>query len=279
MKPRHLISRVFLAAALLLFMAAVLFPIYWALRTALLPKEHIATTPLIYAPFPPSGESFREVFTNRDFLLSVKHSALVAGGATLLSLVLGAMAACALGRYRFPGRRPLLLLLLSMTMFPQIAVVGALYNLALRLKLYDTEIGLMLSHLLLTLPFTVWVLTSFFKALPRELEESAYVDGASPFQTFWRVLLPLAAPGIATTGILAFITSWNEYLFALSLTTARGARTLPVAIAQFTGVAQYETPWGQIMAASLLATAPLILVVLLFQRLIVGGLTAGSVKG
>ncbi|CAN5319859.1 carbohydrate ABC transporter permease [soil metagenome] len=262
-----------------MLLIVVFGPVYWALNTALLPKEKLGATPAAYLPIPPRTDSFSAVIHYGPFLNSLWNSVLVAGGAALISVLLGSFAACALGRYQFRGRRAILYLLLSMSIFPQIAVVGALFHLSQQTGLYNTRTGLLLSHLLLTLPFTIWVLTTFFRAMPVELEESAYVDGATPFQTFWKILLPLSAPGIATTGILAFIASWNEYLFALSLTADNKARTATVIIAQFKGTMQYEIPWGEIMAASLLATAPLIVVVLIFQRFIVGGLTAGGVKG
>lgn len=164
-------------------------------------------------------------------------------------------------------------------MFPQIAIVGALFQMITQLGLYNTRMALILVYLLMTLPFTVWVLATFFRSLPTELEESAYVDGASPFQTFWRILLPLSAPGLVTTGILAFIQAWNEYLFALSFTSDERARTVPPVVANFSGETQYAIPWGEIMAGSLLATAPLVILVFLFQRRIISGMTAGAVKG
>jgi trehalose/maltose transport system permease protein len=207
------------------------------------------------------------------------NSAIVAAVTTAICLLIGSLAACALARYRMRGRGVLLALILAMTMFPQISVVGAVYTVISNLGLHNRLGGLILSYLLFTLPFTVWVLTNFFRSLPRELEESAYVDGAGPWQAYWRILLPLAAPGMATTGLLAFIASWNEYLFALSLTVTDAAWTVPVAIANFSGLSLHETPWGPIMAASVLVTLPLVLLVLIFQQRIVEGMTAGAVKG
>lgn len=270
--------------ALFLFCVAVaviytVFPVYWALNISLLPKGRATTLPLQYIPFPPDFSNYVSVFKQSIYVRALWNSVIVAGGATLLSLVIGSLAACAIGRFRFRGRRPLMYIVLSMTMFPQIAVVGALYQMILMLDLYNTRSALILTYLITTLPFTVWVLSSFFKSLPRELEESAYVDGASPFQTFWRILLPLSAPGLVTTGLLAFIQSWNEYLFALSFTADKTAKTVPLVIAQFPGESQHEIPYGEIMAGSLVATVPLIILVLIFQRRIVAGMTAGAVKG
>jgi trehalose/maltose transport system permease protein len=172
-------------------------------------------------------------------------------------------------------------LMLSMTIFPQIAILGALYTMVNNFHIYNSLKSLILTYMILVIPLTVWVLTSFMRALPRDLEEAAYVDGASPFQTFWRVILPLVAPALVTTGMLAFIASWNEFLFALSFTETPDKHTVPVAITSFTtgrgGTFQY--PWGEVMAATLIVTVPLIALTLILQRRIVAGLTAGAVKG
>jgi trehalose/maltose transport system permease protein len=215
------------------------------------------------------------------FRHALLNSTIVAGSVTLISLVIGAFAAYALGRFSFKGRTPVLYLVLSMTMFPQIAVLGSLYNMINRFGLYNRLGSLILTYLIFTLPFTVWVLTSFFRALPRELEEAAYVDGATPFQTFYQVLLPLAAPGLVTTGLLAFIAAWNEFLFAISFTQTPDKRTVPFAIFSFTPQTGggFEQPWGQMMAGTVVVTIPLIVLTLIFQRRILAGLTAGAVKG
>jgi trehalose/maltose transport system permease protein len=183
-----------------------------------------------------------------------------------------------MGRLKFRGRTPVMYLILSMTMFPQIAILGSLFQMIRAAGLYDRLPALVIAYLTFTLPFTVWVLANFFKAMPGELEEAAMVDGATPFQAFIRILLPLAAPGLVTTGLLAFIAAWNEYLYALTFTQTR-ARTVQPAIASFTGNTQFELPWGNILAASVLVTLPLVVLVLIFQRKILAGLTAGAVKG
>jgi len=255
------------------------FPFYWAINASLLSERLIFEPPLHYAPIPPTAEHYRGAFRNPTFVASLRNSAIVAGGTTILALAIGSMAACALGRYHMRGRQGVLMLILAMTMFPQISVLGAVHAIISRLGLYNTHFGLILSYMLFVLPFTVWVLTNFFRSLPKELEESAYVDGATPFQTFVKILLPLSLPGLATTGILAFIAAWNEYLFALALTITDKAQTVPVAIANFAGQGMHETPWGQIMAASVVVTLPLIVLVLIFQRRIIAGMTAGAVKG
>jgi trehalose/maltose transport system permease protein len=172
-------------------------------------------------------------------------------------------------------------LMLSMTIFPQIAILGALYTTISRLHLYDKLGALIFSYLIFTLPFTVWVLTSFMRALPGDLEEAAYVDGATPIQVFWKVLLPLIAPGLVTTGLLAFIAAWNEYLYALSFIQSPSKYTVPLAITNFVGKSgsTFVVPWGQIMAATVVVTLPLILATLILQKRILAGLTAGAVKG
>jgi trehalose/maltose transport system permease protein len=171
--------------------------------------------------------------------------------------------------------------MLSMTIFPQIAILGALYTTVTKFNLYDTLGALIFTYLIFTLPFTIWVLTSFMRALPGDLEEAAYVDGATPLQVFWKVLLPLIAPGLVTTGLLAFISAWNEYLYALSFIQSPSKYTVPLAITSFvsnTGSA-FAVPWGQIMAATVIITLPLVLLVLILQKRIIAGLTAGAVKG
>jgi trehalose/maltose transport system permease protein len=194
-----------------------------------------------------------------------------------VSLALGA--AYALGRVAFRGRSFLLLLVLAVSMFPQVAVLSGLFELIRALGLYNSLRALTLSYLIFTLPFTTWVLTTFMRELPRELEEAAIVDGATPWITLTRVFLPLMGPALAATCLLAFIVAWNEFLFALTFTLANEVRTVPVAIALITGASQYELPWGKIMAASVTVTVPLIVLVLVFQRRIVSGLMAGAIKG
>jgi trehalose/maltose transport system permease protein len=204
---------------------------------------------------------------------------IVATTTTALALVFGSFAAFALGKLRFRGKTPSLYVVLSMTMFPQVAVLTGLYAVIRTLQLSAIP-SMIISYMIFTLPFTVWVLTAFFQGLPDEIMQSAQVDGATPFQTFRMILLPLTAPALVTTGLLAFINAWNEYLFALTFTTIEvDARTVPVAIALFTGEISFQEPFGEIMAAAVLVTIPLLVLVLIFQRRIIAGLTAGAVKG
>ena len=196
-----------------------------------------------------------------------------------ISLFLGVTGAYALGRIAFRGRGMLLVTILAVSMFPQVAVLSGMFELIKLAGLYNHLPGLVLANMILTLPFTVWVLTTFMKELPKEIEEAAIVDGATPFLIIRRVFLPLLWPALVTTGLLAFIASWNEFLFALTFTLSNEQRTVPVAIALISGATKYDLPWGNIMAASVTVTLPLIALVLVFQRKIVAGLTAGAVKG
>ncbi len=264
----------------LIFLYA-LFPFYWALRSSFTPDQDLFKTPVQYFPANPTLHQFREVLSSHFFLRALLNSTIVAGSVTLMALVLGSLAGFALGRFRFRGRSATLYLMLSMTIFPQIAILGALYTMITRFHIYNTLWALILSYMIFTLPLTVWVLTSFMRALPRDLEEAAYIDGASPLQVFYRVLLPLVAPGLVTTGLLAFIAAWNEFLYALSFEETPNHFTVPVAIVNFTGKtgSVFQVPWGQIMAATIVVTVPLIVLTLLLQRRILAGLTAGAVKG
>lgn len=280
-KTLHLLNRAAFYALLAVIGIFTLFPYYWAFVSSLKGNGELFQTPVTYWPQAPTFENYRLVLSNQDFLLALVNSAYVCGATVLLSLVLGSLAAYVLGRINFRGRTAMLYVILSMTMFPQIAVLGGLYTMVTRLGLYNRLEALVITYLLFTLPFTVWVLTNFFKSLPAELEEAAVVDGATPMQTFWIVLLPLAAPGIVTTGLLAFISAWNEFLYALSFTQTPDKYTVTRAIFSFHGTSgsAFEIPWGQMMAATVLVTVPLILLVLVFQRKIVAGLTGGAVKG
>ena len=257
----------------------LVFPFYWALNSALKTQTELIQTPATYWPQDPTLINFRAVFQNANFMRGLLNSVIVAGSVTALSLIVGAFAGFALGKLRFRGRTPSLYVILAMTMFPQIAVLAGLYSVITVLGL-PAMASMILSYMIFTLPFTVWVLTAFFKGLPTSLLQAAQVDGASMMQTFVQILLPLTAPALVTTGLLAFIQAWNEYLFALTFTSIEPtARTVPVSIALFSGQIARQQPFGEIMAASIIVTVPLIVLVLIFQNRIVEGLTAGAVKG
>ena len=281
---RHrLFSRVLFYLVVLIIWLYIIFPFYWAFRSAISPDTELFATPVQYFPQHPTFSNFSLVLGNSDFTKALLNSTIVAVSVSAIALVFGANAAYVLGRFGFRGRRTMMYLILSMTMFPQIAVLGALWNMINQFGFYDHLYALVLTYLVFTLPFTVWVLTTFFRALPSELEEAAYVDGASPFQTFWKIMLPLVAPGLVTTGLLAFISAWNEFLYALSFIQSPENRTVPLAIFNFvpaTNVgSNFVTPWGQMMAATVVVTIPLVVLTLIFQRRILAGLTAGAVKG
>ncbi len=262
-----------LRTAALLLIAA---PLYWAAVASLTPEQQLFEgVPLL--PLRPVLDHYRALFTERAFWLPIRNSLVVAGTTTLLCVGLGAFAAYALARLRFRGRRALLVGVLAVSMFPQISIVSPLY-LALRaVGLIDTYPGLVLPYLTFAMPLTVWLLVGFFRQLPAEIEEAALVDGASRLRVLVQIVLPLAAPALATTAILTFVYCWNEFLFALSFTLGPERQTVPVAIALFRG--QYQVPWGQVLAAAVVATTPVAALVLAFQRRIVQGLVSGAVKG
>jgi len=266
-----------LVVAIILFY--VLFPFYWAVKTSLTPAGDLARTALDWFPDRPVLSNYLEVFRAQPFGRNLVNSLMVAVGTVLVSLLLSAPAAYALGKFRFRGKVLLMYVILAVSVFPQIAVLPGLYAVVKWLHLYNTWLALILSYLIFTLPFTVWTLTTFVREIPTELEEAAVIDGASPLVTLFRVLLPVMTPALVTTGLLAFINAWNEFLFALTFTSDNSARTVPVAIGMFTGASQHESPFALLMAASVVVTVPLIALVLIFQRKIVEGLTAGAVKG
>jgi trehalose/maltose transport system permease protein len=253
------------------------FPFYYAILSSMRSGSALFQVTLWPDNFDLSN--YVAVFREQPFARNIFNSIVVAVTVVLISLFLGVTAAYALGRVPFRGRGLLLMTVLSVSMFPQVAVLAGMFELIRAVGLYNTLPGLMLANLILTLPFTVWVLTTFMRELPRELEEAAFVDGATPWVVVRRVFLPLMWPALVTTGLLAFIAAWNEFLFALTFTLSNEQRTVPVAIALITGASQHELPWGNIMAASVIVTLPLVALVLIFQRKIVAGLTAGAVKG
>jgi len=266
-------AMVALLAALMVF---TLFPFYWALVSSFTRDAALFRDPSLW-PREIILDHYRALFDERDFFTPIRNSLIVAGTTTLFCLIVGTLAAYALARLEFRGKAAIMAFILAVTMFPQISIVSPLYLLLRSLRLIDTYPGLIMPYMTFAMPLTVWVLTGSIRQIPRDLEEAAHVDGASRRQSFTKILLPLAVPSLATTGILTFIYCWNEFLFALSFTLGPERQTVPVAIALFRG--QYQVPWGQILAAAVVATAPVAAMVLLFQRRIVQGLTAGAVKG
>ena len=273
---RKILSRTAFYLLMAVIVLYAVFPFYWAIVSSFKPGSQMFRVD--FFP-PPDLANYKAVFTEQPFEQNILNSLIVAFSTVILSLALGILGAFALGRIRFKGRSLILFSILGVSMFPQVAVLSGMFELVRALGLYNRLPALILSYLIFTLPFTVWVLTTFIRALPKELEEAAIVDGAKPFTIVTKVFLPLLTPALVTTGLLAFIAAWNEFLFALTFTLSGEQRTVPVAIALISGASTYELPWGNIMAASVVVTVPLILLVLFFQRRIVSGLTAGAVKG
>lgn len=255
----------------------LLFPFYYAVVTSFTSGSQIFE--VHYWPPTLDFGNYLRVFGEQPFGRNILNSLLVATVVVGLSLLLGLTAAFALARIHFRGRGALLLAILATSMFPQVAVLSGLFELIRALGLFNNPLGLMLSYLIFTLPFTVWVLTAFIRDLPVEIEEAALLDGAGPLTLVFRVFLPMLWPAMVATGLLAFIVAWNEFLFALTFTLSNTQRTVPVAIALISGGSEHELPWGNVMAASVTVTVPLIVLVLVFQRRIVSGLTAGAIKG
>jgi trehalose/maltose transport system permease protein len=262
--------------AIVLLVVASAFPLYWAIVSSFTPEARLYQAPSL-VPRTLVLDHYRALFGERAFWVPIRNSLVVAGTTTIFCVTVGGFCAYALARLRFRGKAPLLGFILAVSVFPQISVVSPLFLLLRRLHLINTYPGLILPYLTFAMPLTVWLLVGFFRQLPAELEEAAMVDGASRLRAFAEVIVPLALPGLATTAILTFVYSWNEFLFALSFTLGPERQTVPVAIALFRGM--YQVPWGQILAAAVVATAPVTLLVLAFQRRIVQGLTAGAVKG
>ncbi|QDL93783.1 carbohydrate ABC transporter permease [Paroceanicella profunda] len=274
--PRSLAGRVGFCALIAVIVLFSVFPFYYAVVSSF--KTGSELFEVTYWPTF-DMENYISIFTEQPFGRNVLNSVIVAFSVVALSLGLGVLASYALARVAFRGRGLLLVTILAVSMFPQVAVLSGMFEMIRAFGLFNSLPGLILANMVLTLPFTVWVLTTFMTELPKELEEAAFVDGATPLQVVRRVFLPLMGPALAATGLLAFIVAWNEFLFALTFTLSNEMRTVPVAIALITGATQYELPWGNIMAASVIVTVPLIVLVLIFQRRIVAGLTAGAVKG
>jgi multiple sugar transport system permease protein len=226
-----------------------------------------------------SFDNYDVVFSDDTFIAALINSLGIAGIATLISIVLAAMTAYATSRLNFAGKTVILSGALAVAMFPPISIVGSLFDMWRAIGLYDTWLGLIIPYMTFTLPLAIYTLSAFFREIPWELEQAAQVDGATPFQAFRKIIVPLAAPGVFTAAILVFIFAWNDFIFANTLTSTDNARTVPAALAFFTGASQFEQPIGAVSAAAVVVTVPIIIMVLIFQRRIVAGLTAGAVKG
>ncbi len=263
--------------AILAVLLYALIPVLWITSLSLKPPADIGDGKFIPETF--TLDNYDQIFSTNIFNAALVNSIGIASISTLISIVLASMAAYALSRLDFTGKGLILSGALAIAMFPAISIVGPLFDMWRSLGLFDTWAGLIIPYLTFTLPLAIYTLSAFFREIPWELEQAARVDGATPFQAFRKVIVPLAAPGVFTSAILVFIFAWNDFIFANTLTSTENARTVPAALAFFTGGSQFEDPTGAISAAAVVVTIPIIIMVLIFQRRIVAGLTAGAVKG
>jgi multiple sugar transport system permease protein len=272
--PRQVVAW---SIGILMVVLYALIPVMWIASLSLKPSTELGDKRFIPKDF--SLDNYDTIFNTGTFTKALVNSLGIAGLATLISILLAAMAAYALTRLDFAGKAVILSGALAVAMFPPISIVGSLFNIWRDVGLYDTWPGLIIPYMTFTLPLAIYTLSAFFREIPWELEQAAQMDGATPFQAFTKVIVPLAAPGVFTAAILVFIFAWNDFIFANTLTSTDNARTVPAALAFFTGGSQFEQPIGAIAAASIVVTVPIIIMVLIFQRRIVAGLTAGAVKG
>lgn len=277
MTAQKLLSTIGFYALVVVIVVFSVFPFYYAIITSFASGTELFK--VNYLPKSLDWGNYAQVLGQPNFIRSIANSVFIATTTVTFALFLAVTASYALARVRFRGRGLLLMTILAVSMFPQIAVLAGLFELVRFLGIFNTPWAMIMSYVIFTLPFTVWVLTTFMRDLPMEIEEAAIVDGATPWIIISKVFLPLLWPALVTTGLLAFIGAWNEFLFALTFTSSETTRTVPVAIGLLSGASQQEIPWGPIMAASVIVTVPLIILVLIFQRKIVAGLTAGGVKG
>jgi multiple sugar transport system permease protein len=265
------------STAILIIVVASLVPVAWIVFLSL--KTPATATDGSFIPHQWTLSNYSDIFKQGIFTDALRNSIGIGLISTLLAVTIASSAAYAIARLDFPGKQVLLAIVLGVALFPQISLVGPLYNLWRQIGLYDTWPGLIIPYMTFALPLSIFVLSSFFREIPWELEQAAQVDGATPFQAFRKIIVPLAMPGIVTTFIIVFIICWNDFVFAISLTSTTAAETVPAAISSFPGVSQFSVPYGDIAAAAVIVTIPVMLLVLVFQRRIVSGLTAGAVKG
>jgi multiple sugar transport system permease protein len=265
------------SSAIVIIVVASLVPVAWIVFLSL--KTPATATDGSFIPHQWTLSNYSDIFKAGIFTSALRNSIGIGLISTLLAVMIASAAAYAIARLDFPGKQVILAIVLGVALFPQISLVGPLYNLWRQIGLYDTWPGLIIPYMTFALPLSIFVLSSFFREIPWELEQAAQVDGATPFQAFRKVIVPLAMPGIVTTFIIVFIICWNDFVFAISLTSTTAAETVPAAISSFPGVSQFSVPYGDIAAAAVVVTVPVMLLVLIFQRRIVAGLTAGAVKG
>ena len=266
-------------AGFLFILVWCLLPVVWIISLSFKgPTETAAGSPQ-FLPKEPTLQNYTDIFNNSDFRDSLVNSFGIAAISTFLSVILATLAAYAIARLEFKGKRLVLSLALAIAMFPVVALVGPLFDLWRTLGLFNTWPGLIIPYMSFTLPLAIWTLSAFFREIPWEMEQAAQVDGATSWQAFRKVIVPLAAPGVFTAAILTFFFAWNEFVLALSLTSTTASRTVPAQLSYFVGPDPFNPPYGQLATASVVVTVPIIIIVLLFQRKIVSGLTSGAVKG
>jgi multiple sugar transport system permease protein len=265
------------SASIAIIVILSLVPVVWIISLSF--KDPTTIGDGNFFPSKWSWANYSGIFKQSIFTDALRNSIGIALISTVIAVIIACFAAYAIARLDFPGRRLILVASLGIAMFPPISLVGPLYNLWRQIGLYDTWPGLIIPYMTFALPLSIFILSAFFREIPWELEQAAQVDGATPFQAFFKVIAPLAAPGIFTTAILVFIFAWNDFVFAVSLTSTSAAQTVPAAISAFPGASQFTEPIGSIAAAAVIVTIPMVIIVLLFQRRIVSGLTAGAVKG
>lgn len=254
-----------------------LFPVLWIVSLSFKPESGINNEKFLPGTW--TFENYRTVFKTPLFTSALRNSIFISLIATLLSVIIATIAAYAIARLEFPGKKLILSLALAIAMFPAVSLVGPLFDIWRSIGLYDTWLGLIIPYMSFTLPLSIWTLSAFFREIPWEMEQAAQIDGATSWQAFRKVIVPLAAPGVFTAAILAFFFAWNDFVFGISLTSTDAARPVPAALAFFTGASQFQRPAAAISAAAVVVTIPVVVLVLLFQRRIVAGLTAGAVKG
>ncbi|MGK2855400.1 MAG: carbohydrate ABC transporter permease [Microbacteriaceae bacterium] len=256
-----------------------LLPVVWIISLSFKSVEETASGSPQFLPKDATLENYREILTNTDFLAALRNSFGIGLISTGLAVVFATLAAYAIARLEFRGKRVVLSMALAIAMFPVVSLVGPLFDMWRTLGLFNTWPGLIIPYMTFTLPLAIWTLSAFFREIPWEMEQAAQVDGATSWQAFRKVIVPLAAPGVFTAAILTFFFAWNEFVLAISLTTTTRARTVPAQLSYFVGPDPFNPPFGQLATASVVVTIPIIIIVLLFQRKIVSGLTSGAVKG
>ncbi len=278
-KAKRSTMKFLLILSVIFILVWCIFPFYWAVVSSLKPNIELFDPNPTLLPRNPTFSNYVKVFQERPFHVNIWNSIVVSGITTLTTLIFGSFAGYAIARLHMRGKVVVMALILAVSMFPQISILGSLFVILRKLGFISTYQGLILPYVAITLPLTTWILQNFFRDLPKEIEEAAAIDGCSRLRTLFQIVFPMSAPGLVATGLLTFITAWNEFLFAFTFMQKPDLYTVPVAIAMFAGRSQYEQPWGQLMAAAVIVTVPLVALVLIFQNRIIAGLSSGAVKG